>query len=314
MAFAVLAGLHCAAEARPVSRAAASATDYMAAEAALKSGRVDAGLKALEEAASRNELRAQLRLGTIYRNGQLVERDEARACQLFREAAGGHARIDPRHRIAPLVGKAFRNLAMCYAKQDAGRAAELFYQAGVIFGDAQGLYELAMMYLAGEGTVSNPALAVFHLYSAARKRYPPAQAQLGLLLWEGKMIKRKAGPGLALLMLAREGAAAADRAWISSHYDDAMITASPEEEAEALRVAGELRETYGVGRTGGERMETLPVTADPTVPLPKRSPARLKPGSSATPLLVEEGTQKKNTYATQPTGADAPLDSVPPQP
>lgn len=297
MAFAILAGPHYAAEAKPVSR-----------EAALESA--GAGLKALEEAAGRNELRAQLRLGTIYRDGQLVERDQAKACQLFREAAGGHAQIDPRHRTAPLVGEAFRNLAMCYAKQDAGRAAELFYQAGVIFGDAQGLYELARMYLEGEGMARNPALAVFHLYSAARKRYPPAQAQLGILLWEGKVIKRKAGPGLALLMLAREGAAAADQPWIGSHYDDAMITASPEEEAEALRVASELRKTYGVGG----RMDATPVDADQNVPLPHRSPARLTPGSSATPLLVEDGTQKQNTYGTQPTGADAPVESVPPQP
>lgn len=317
MTFAVLAGPHRAAEARPVSLDAGMAAQYATAEAALDAGQVEAGLKTLEKAASQNALRAQLRLGRIYREGRLVRQDEAKACQFFREAAGGHARLDPRHPVAPLVGEAFRNLAKCYAdrksgadaKRNAARAAELFYQAGVIFGDAQGLYELAMMYLAGEGIARNPALAVFHLYSAARKRYPPAQAQLGILLWEGKVIKRKPGPGLALLMLAREGAPAEDRAWISSYYDDAMITASPDEEAEALRVVSELRKTYGI-----ERTNALPVASDRSVPLPQRSSARLTPRDATAPLLVEEGTEKKNTYGNQPTGANAPVNSVPAQP
>jgi TPR repeat protein len=317
MAFAVLAGPLGVAEARPVSQEGHGAADYVAAEAALAGGQVEAGLKALEKAASQNGLRAQVRLGTIYREGRLVQQDEAKACQLFSEAAGSHARLDPRHPAAPLVGEAFRNLAMCYARdatgpraeQNAARAAELFYQAGVIFGDAQGLYELALMYLTGEGITRNPALAVFHLYSAARKRYPPAQAQLGVLLWEGKVIKRKPGPGLALLMLAREGASAEDRAWIRSCYDDAMITASPEEEAEALRVANELRNTYGT-----ERTNALPVASDESVPLPHRSPLRRSPFGTSHPLVVEKGMEKKNTYGGQPTGINAPADSVPQQP
>ena len=316
VAFAVLAGPFRAADARPVSQDVPVAEEYAMAEQALQGGQVDAGLKALEKAASQNGLRAQLRLGRIYREGRLVQQDEAKACQLFGEAADGHARLDPKHPAAPLVGEAFRNWAMCFAKSASGsgaehnmaRAAELFYQAGVIFGDAQGLHELAMQYLAGEGIARNPTLAVFHLYSAARKRYPPAQAQLGVLLWEGKVIKRKAGPGLALLILAREGASPEDRAWITSHYDDAIITASPGEEAEALRVASEWRGTYGP-----ERTNALPVAKEEGVPLPQRSPARLAPSATIPPFTLPDDMQK-NSYGAQPTGADVPPSSAPAQP
>jgi hypothetical protein len=273
--------------------------ELAAAEQAITGGRADLGLKALERAASQNSLRAQVRLAEIYREGKVVSADELKACKLFSEAASAHAKIDPKHPWAKMVGEAYRNWALCYVKgfsqpgwnRNMNAAAELFFQAGVIFGDVPAQYELSQLYLSGQGVSQNIKLGIDHLYMTSRKRHPPALARLGHLMWEGKVMKRRAGPGLALLILAKEGAAPEDRAWILSLHDDAMITATRAEEAEAEKFAAEWRNTYGP--VPGVAPTNKGGVDDP-IPLPLRSPR------SAIPIAGEE---QRNSFGNQPTGA-----------
>lgn len=298
---------------------ATSKQEYALAEQALRGGRVNDALGVLENAARQNVLAAQLRLGRIYADGSIAAKDDVKACKLFESAVEGHSAYDRMHADAPLMGEALRSLGLCYLKglsapgleRDTTRAAELFLQAGAIYEDRVGLFELAKLYLKGDGVRQNPRIAVSYLHTAARKRYAPALAMLGTMKWEGKMMKRQGTAGLALLMLAREGAASEDRGWIERAFEDAKLTASKEEEFESATLAKNWKGAYGASEAPSlEATNSVPTDspvinarADDGVPLPVRAPWHQASGG------VEE-----NQFSAQPTGADVPAAASPVQP
>ncbi len=197
--------------------------DSTQGERAIRGGHVTDGLEALQAGAQRGSISSQLSLAKIYSEGKIVKRDEVKACELYGSVADSHSQIDRSDPAAKLVAEAFRSWALCYVKgapapgwePNLSRAAVLFYQAGVMLDDPESLYELAKMFLRGQGVSENPRMAVHYLFSAARKRYAPAQAMLGSLMWEGKVLKRQGVNGLALIKLALElgpaGGQAVDR-------------------------------------------------------------------------------------------------------
>jgi TPR repeat protein len=290
------------------------AEEYSTAEDAFRDGRVDVGVQALERAADQGSLHAMLRLGNIYREGTLVPKNELKACKLYIEAADGNAGLDKFYAAAHLVAEAFRRAGMCYAKglpapgweKNVGLAADLFHQAGVMLDDPIALYELGKLYLTGDGQMQNAALAARLLESAARKRYPPAQALLGSLMWEGKLIKQRPASGLALLILGKEAASADDRAWIARAYDEALLTASADLERDALVLVDKWRSVYG--NPAGDTIQTSapPISSD--IPTPTRGRSKDSEGLSAGTLA---GTDKQK-FGGQATGVNANLPAGPP--
>lgn len=293
-----------------------AADDYARAERALRDGHIENGLGALEMAARRGGIRAQIRLAKIYAEGKLVPRDEVKACELYGSLADRHSHIDRTDAAAKLISEAFRAWAMCYVKgapaagweQNPNRAALLFYHGGVILDDAESLHELAKMYLTGQGIAQNNRLAVYYFFKAARKRHPPAQALLGSLMWEGRIIKRQSVPGLALMLLALEGAKAEDRGWVESLYQDALLTASQDEEADAIKLAADWKKTYGPDSTSS----TSPLIAAPVTPVPPpvrapgQPPATGQRQIAAPPASPARPIEQQNTFGTMPTGANVP--------
>jgi hypothetical protein len=234
----------------PTSTAETRLTAYKEAEQAFKADHIKLGLHILINAARKKDLRAQLRLGHLYREGKLVPADHEKACNFFAQAAGEHANFDSKHSAAPVVGEAYLFLAECFEKgvkgsrtwkRDVRRAADAYYVGGVIFNHSQALYKLSMAYLHGKGIVQNIRFAVSYLRSATKKDYPPAQAQLGFMMWQGKLVKRKAGRGLALLTIAKERAAPADAAWIAKLYQIAMKAATDNDLEEMKHALKEYR-------------------------------------------------------------------------
>lgn len=286
------------------------AEEYSTAEDAFRDGRVDIGVQALERAAGQGSLYAMLRLGNLYREGKLVPKDEVKACGLYSLAADLNVRLDKFYAAAHLVAEAFRRAGMCYAKgldapgweKNVTLAADLFHQAGVMLDDPVALYELGKLYLNGEGEMRNPALAARHLEAAARKRYPPAQALLGMLMWEGKVIKRRPASGLALLMLGKEAASPEDQAWISRAYDDALITASKDLEREAVALVDKWRSVYGSQNT----IQTATPTVPSDIPPPTKAPGKDGPVGTAS------AKNDKEQYGSQPTGGNVPPAAAPP--
>jgi hypothetical protein len=224
-----------------------SATDaYRAGIAELKSGDTAAGLPALEYAAERGVLGAQLKLARIYASGNGVKKDSGKAFFFYRQIANQRADISPLSPVSKYVAEAFVALGEYYVdgipsagvQEDQVRAANLFRHAASYFGDADAQYQLARLYLDGEGVEKNVGLAINWLATAAKKQHAASQATLGEILWRGQEVRQRRARGLALIILAHENAVASGKEpeWIGTLYQEALGTSNnaTRKDAEAL--------------------------------------------------------------------------------
>jgi uncharacterized protein len=288
---------------------AVASDEFTMAERAIQVGNVAEGLQVLHLQAQRGGMRASLKLARLYSEGKVVAHDEVKACELYGALADKYAQIDRSDPGARLIAEAFRSWAYCYLRGAQGweknpvRAAELFHQAGVMLEDSDSLYELARIYLKGDGLAPNPRLAVHFLSIAVRKRHVPAQALLGTLMWQGRVLKPQRVNGLALMKFALESARPEDQQWIRREHDDALLTAKKEEEVDALRLVAEWKRAYSPDSTGG------------TSPLNVQTPAGSAP-VAGTPILPTTQTPTAvppNPQRKDPPGVARDQQNVPPQ-
>jgi TPR repeat protein len=222
----------------------ASATEaYRQGATAMKAGEMQAAVAALEYAAKRGVLGAQLKLARLYASGRGVPRDDSKAFHYFQRIADQYADIPSSSPIAQYVGESFVALGRYYVggipemslMPDPAYAAGLFRHAGSYFGDAEAQYQLGRLYLAGSGVEKNPTIAANWLAMAARKQHAGAQAILGELLWRGDGVAQRQARGLALMTLANENAKSSGREpeWISRLYQETFAHADNATRAEA---------------------------------------------------------------------------------
>jgi len=225
----------------------ASATEaYRQGTKAMKAGRAAVALPALEYAAKRGVLGAQLKLARAYASGRDVPKDDAKAFSYFREIADHYADISPTSPVAKYVGESFVALGQYYVDgipalslaPNPAYAADLFRHAASYFGNADAQYRLARLYLEGEGVEKNVGLAVNWLATAAKKQHVASQATLGELLWRGENVRQRQARGLALIVLAHENAVASGKEpkWIGDLYQEAFVKSdkATRKEADAL--------------------------------------------------------------------------------
>ena len=232
----------------------ASATEaYREGVTALKGGRMVVALPALEYAAKRGVLGAQLKLARLYAAGHDVPEDDAKAFSYFQEIADQYADISPSSPIAKYVGESLVALGQYYTTgipaiplpANPSYAADIYRHAASYFGDAEAQYQLGRLYLSGEGVEKNPSLAVNWLATAAKKQHAAAQATLGELLWKGNEVRQRQARGLALLMLAHENSKAEgdEPKWIADLYQDAFAKSDNATRKEAEFLLPELGPT-----------------------------------------------------------------------
>jgi TPR repeat protein len=211
----------------------ASATEaYRQGASALKSGKAAAALPALEYAAKRGVLGAQVKLAREYASGRDVPKDDAKAFSYFQQVADQQADISPRSPIAKYAAEAFVALGQYYLDgipamslaPNPSYAAHLFRHAASYFGSAEAQYRLARLYMNGDGVEKNVGLAVNWLATAAKKQHAASQATLGEILWRGQDVRQRRARGLALIMLAHENAVASGKEpqWIGELYQEAF--------------------------------------------------------------------------------------------
>jgi exopolysaccharide production negative regulator len=208
---------------------------------ALKAGETTKGVHALEYAAEQGHTAAQWKLGRMYAEGDGVKQDDLRAFQYFSRIANSHADESPEAPQSRFVANAFVALGHYYlegipntvVKANPGRAREMFSYAASYFGDPDAQYNLARMYLEGNGAAKDPRQAARWLGLAANKGQYQAQALLGHILFKGEHVPRQAARGLMWLTLARDSAASGDT-WIHDLYDTAFKQATHDERQVAL--------------------------------------------------------------------------------
>jgi len=79
-----------------------------------------------------------------------------------------------------------------------------FAQRAVISGLPVAQYELALMYMGGQGINADYDEVIHWLALAAKQNYVPAQTSLGRLLIEGRLVKRDLRQGFRLLLEAEK--------------------------------------------------------------------------------------------------------------
>jgi TPR repeat protein len=209
---------------------------------ALKLGEKAKAISALQYAAEKGHALAQWKLGRMYAEGDGVQRDDLRAFDYFSRIADSHAEDSPELPQARVVAYAFVQLGHYYLegipnstiKADPERAREMYSYAASYFGDADAQYNLGRLYLDGTGSERNPRQAVRWLAAAANKGQYHAQALLGKILCQGKIVPRQVPRGLMWLTLAREGATAEGDAWIRELQESASRQATEDERALAV--------------------------------------------------------------------------------
>ncbi|HXG79255.1 MAG TPA: tetratricopeptide repeat protein [Methyloceanibacter sp.] len=211
----------------------ASATEaYRLGVNALKSDMPATAVPALEYAAKRGVLGAQIKLARAYASGRDLPKDDAKAFTYFQLIADQQAEVSPRSPLAKYAAEAFVALGQYYLSgipemklaANPAYAAHLFRHAASYFGNAEAQYQLARLYMDGEGVEKNVGLAINWLATAAKKQHVASQATLGEILWRGEEGRQRRARGLALIILAHENAAAAGKEpeWIGNLYQEAV--------------------------------------------------------------------------------------------
>jgi exopolysaccharide production negative regulator len=208
----------------------------------LKAGDTHKAVVSLEYAAEKGHPLAQWKLGRMYADGEGVTQDDYKAFEYFRRIADAHADDNPDTPQARFVANAFDALGHYYldgipksqVKRDPVRAREMFAYAASYFRDPEAQYDLARLYLEGNGAPHDPRTAARWFGLSAQKGQCQAQAMLGAMLFAGDHVPRQAARGLMWLTLARDGARPDQQAWISRLYDSAFRQATDDERAMAL--------------------------------------------------------------------------------
>ena len=274
----------------------ASATEaYREGVTALRGGQMVVALPALEYAAKRGVLGAQLKLARLYAAGHDVPEDDAKAFSYFQDIADQYADISPSSPIAKYVGESLVALGQYYATgipaiplpANPRYAADIYRHAASYFGDAEAQYQLGRLYLSGEGVEKNPSLAVNWLATAAKKQHAAAQATLGELLWKGDEVRQRQARGLALLTLAHENSKAEgdEPKWIADLYQDAFAKSDNATRKEADLLLPELGPTKTPAAINGRPDEQIVIEAPqgalalPSAAQPAEGPAAPRPSA-----------------------------------
>lgn len=199
-------------------------------------------VRALEYAASQGHLTAQFKLGRMYAAGEGVPANDLKAFEYYSKIADENADAIPGTADSRIVSSAFVALGGyfidgikgTYVQPNADRAFDMFHYAASYFGDPDGQYNLARLYMSGQGTKRDARQAARWMKLAAEKGYAPARAVFGdMLIRGGDGVPRHPALGLMWLSLARDSADAAREAWIIERYDAALAAAAPADRSAA---------------------------------------------------------------------------------
>lgn len=202
-------------------------------------GELEAAFDAFSQAAEQGNAIAQWKVGKMYADGEGIPEDDYKAFLMFSRIADTHAEDSPYSPVAQIVADAFVSLGNYYKSGIAAagiqpnirRAVDLFTHAATYFGDANAQYQLARLYLEGNGVMPDPNRAARWLNLAARKNHAAAQATLGDMLVYGHGVQAMPAEGYMWLRIARESASPAERDWILALHHRAEQTLTEEQRA-----------------------------------------------------------------------------------
>jgi uncharacterized protein len=201
------------------------------------SGDKTAALKQLEDAAEQGNIAARWKAARMLADGDGVSRDDYRAFRHFSRIADAHGDENRESPNAGVVANSFVSLGLYWrdgikgspVKQSAAQAFRMFNYAATYYGDAEGQYQLGVMWLDGSAGGVDPLRAARWLNLAAEKGHASAQAVLGRMLFLGEAMPRHPWRGLMWLQLAKQNVRGEATGWVRELHDKAYAAASEEE-------------------------------------------------------------------------------------
>jgi uncharacterized protein len=208
--------------------------------AAYRSGYYEAAIPAFEFAATQNDENAQFfaefYLARIFADNAGGRTDHAKAYMLYQKIVNENVDLDPddgRERV-PFVAKALTALAAYMRggleeiglKPDLEQAIEYLQHAATFFNDKDAQFELAKLYMRGEGVEEDVRRAMHYFSVLSQSGHAGAQAFLADLYWRGKFVPKDQQRALALITVAVENAPAHERLWIEDIYQNIFCGSS----------------------------------------------------------------------------------------
>lgn len=195
---------------------------------AYQAGFYSIALPALTCAAEHGLFYGQYHLARLYADSESPLLDHRRAYELYRGIVEKHAAtidVDDDAR-SPYVGKAIaayagywlRGLPEVGLQPNPEQAAFFLQQAATFFRNADAQFELAKLFLKGEGVPEDRRKALHWLKILTDEAHAGAQAFFADLLWRGKVVSKDEQRALALITVAVENAPASERLWIEYIY------------------------------------------------------------------------------------------------
>ena len=218
----------------------------------LRSGDLNQAIPALNYAAAKGHFRAKYYLARIYSTTSKPYTDHAKSFQLYLEIVDQNGEVDPVFNLrAAYVARAIVAVARYWKsgipaldmQPDPERAHSYLDHAAKFFDDQEAQYELAKMYLSGDGMKARPKQGKHWISTLAREGHAEAQAYLGDLYWRGQYVEQNRIQGLAHVILALGNAQAYNRVWIEELYQKIYCQSALDERLSAAIVASNLRKT-----------------------------------------------------------------------
>ncbi len=273
--------------------------------------------QALGYAAERGSLLGRYYLARLYADPSGPITSHARAYEYYRGIVEEHAaRIDvdddPRAKyvgksLTALAGYVLRGLPEIGLKPNAERAAGYLQEAATFFRDQDAQFELAKLYLTGEGVEINHKQATSRLSTLAQAGHAGAQAFLADLYWRARGgLPRDEGRALALITLAVENAPATDRIWIEDIYQSIYCGMSSGVRKQSEGLIASFRHRYAP-RPGADPQDTIGLAPRPVRSCSDGTPLPATPRESR----ADEGATAKNTsIVTHPSPAQGSVIGV----
>ena len=212
--------------------------------------------RALEYAAGQGHALALWKLGRMYAEGDGVPHDDLKAFEFFSRIADASTDDGQDPQNSAVTASAFTALGAyfldgikgTYVHANAERAYDMFNYAASYYGDPNAQYNLARLYLDGNGVEADPRQAARWFNLAAEKGHRPAQALLGDMLVNGSGgVPAQRAKGLMWLSLARDGVEGRKDDWIVALYDKNWTAVSDDDRSEAqaqLQTVGSVRRRH----------------------------------------------------------------------
>lgn len=229
--------------------------------------------QALRFASERGHILGRYGLARLYADSNAPFTNHQRAYELYNSIVVEHSALidvddDPRavyvgKSLTAVAGYVLRGIPQIGLLPNPERAAGYFQEAATFFRDHDAQFELAKLYLAGEGVRPDTRKAVHWLSTLSQAGHPGAQAFLADLYWRGKSgLPKSPDRALALITLAAENAPPHERIWIEDIYQSIYCGLSAGVREGAAGLIASFRHRYAP-RPGTEPQDTIGLTARP---------------------------------------------------